>query len=433
MDKRYLKIYSSQNDYENNWLNDLEEPHVVLLSDNETVIYKSKEEKEIDYSTQYFTLEAIEDTEFSFTIGTGLELPFENDICFYSVDDCQTWNELAENTATPTIKQGEKISFKGTYKNDTSSSCKFTSTSKFNVYGNAMSLIYGDDFIGQTNLEGKDYCFDSLFFQNTNLLSAENLILPATTLAERCYNMMFYGCTSLTTAPELPATTLAISCYIQMFSNCTSLTTAPELPATTLASSCYQGMFYNCTSLTIAPELLATTLAEWCYIYMFQGCTSLTTAPELPATTLAISCYSSMFQGCTSLTTAPELPATTLSNNCYQGMFYKCTELTTAPELPATTLAIGCYQSMFYNCTSLTTAPELLATTLTSDCYDYMFNGCSKLNYIKALFTTKPSITYTFNWVNGVASNGTFVKNANATWDVTGNNGIPNGWTVETA
>ena len=62
---------------------------------------------------------------------------------------------------------------------------------------------------------------------------------------------MFYGCTSLTTAPSLPATTLAQDCYIAMFYNCTSLTTVPELPATTLASYCYQSMFYNCTSLKV--------------------------------------------------------------------------------------------------------------------------------------------------------------------------------------
>jgi hypothetical protein len=49
------------------------------------------------------------------------------------------------------------------------------------------------------------------------------------------------------------------------------------------------------------------------------------------------------------------------------------------------------------------------------------------------MFTTTPSTTYTYNWVAGVASTGTFVKNASATWDVSGVNGIPSGWTVETA
>lgn len=59
-----------------------------------------------------------------------------------------------------------------------------------------------------------------------------------------------------------------------------------------------------------------------------------------------------------------------------------------------------------------------------------MFQDCTSLNYIKANFTTTPSSTYTNNWVNNVAPTGTFVKNHNASWDVTGNNGVPTGWTV---
>ena len=61
---------------------------------------------------------------------------------------------------------------------------------------------------------------------------------------------MFKGCTSLTQAPELPATTLADYCYEQMFRGCTSLIIAPELPATTLKTHCYSNMFYGCTSLS---------------------------------------------------------------------------------------------------------------------------------------------------------------------------------------
>ena len=225
---------------------------------------------------------------------------------------------------------------------------------------------------------------------------------------------------------------LANYCYQGMFQNCTSLMTATELPATSLANYCYANMFQNCTSLTTAPELPATELGQYCYNYMFNGCSSLTSAPELPATTLLTYCYANMFQNCTSLTTAPTLPATTLAINCYQSMFQGCTSLTTAPELPATTLAINCYYSMFQGCTSLMTAPELPATTLVSRCYQQMFYDCASLNYIKALFTTTPSSSYTNNWVYDVAPTGTFVKADADTWDVTGTNGVPNGWTVFT-
>jgi hypothetical protein len=88
---------------------------------------------------------------------------------------------------------------------------------------------------------------------------------------------------------------------------------------------------------------------------------------------------------------------------------------------------------MFGNCTALTEAPELLAETLANNCYSYMFYNCTNLNYIKAMFITYPSSTYTSNWVYGVSATGTFVKNSAASWTTTGVNGIPTGWTVQTA
>ena len=122
--------------------------------------------------------------------------------------------------------------------------------------------------------------------------------LPVETLSEYCYAVMFYGCTSLTTAPELPATTLAEHCYSYMFEGCTSLTTAPSiLPATTLAEYCYPGMFNGCSSLTTAPELPATTLANDCYEYMFNGCSSLNSITMLATDISASNCLSNWVDG----------------------------------------------------------------------------------------------------------------------------------------
>lgn len=101
--------------------------------------------------------------------------------------------------------------------------------------------------------------------------------------------------------------------------------------------------------------------------------------------------------------------------------------------LPATTLAARCYDTMFKGCSSLTTAPELPATTLVNFCYTAMFNDCTNLSYIKAMFTTAPSIVYTPNWVKNVKATGTFVKNSAATWNSTGVHSVPTGWTIETA
>lgn len=152
---------------------------------------------------------------------------------------------------------------------------KFSATGNFDVEGNVMSLYYGDNFIGQTNLTGKNYAFKWLFDSITKVVNAKNLSLPATTLSNNCYMNMFQGCTSLVTVPKLPATTLAESCYGGMFLYCVNLTTAPELPATTLMGGCYMSMFENCTSLTTAPELPVTVLVASCYRQMFRNCTNL--------------------------------------------------------------------------------------------------------------------------------------------------------------
>ena len=358
------------------------------------------------------------------------------------------------------VNTGDKIRFRGSntsYSDNASSYSTFgSSTASFEVEGNIMSLINPTNFATATTL-GSKYTFNGLFNGCTGLTSAENLVLPATTLAEgcyysmftncakltkapkelpsdtlktNCYAQMFWNCKSLTKVPKLSATKLATYCYSSMFTNCTSLTTATELPATTLATNCYNSMFKGCSSLTTAPALPATTLAQYCYGSMFKGCTSLTTAPELPATTLEYQCYNSMFYGCTKLTQAPALPATTLANRCYYYMFEGCSSLTTASELPATTLAQDCYNSMFSNCASLTTAPELPAEILDSGCYSYMFYGCTKLKYIKCLATDISATNCTYNWVNGVASTGTFVKAAVIESWTTGDSGIPTRWTV---
>lgn len=153
--------------------------------------------------------------------------------------------------------------------------------------------------------------------------------------------------------------------------------------------------------------------------------------------TIPNSAFHSLFLNCTALTKAPELPALTIGQNSYTYMFKGCTNLVQGPSiLPALTLQMACYAGMFFGCSKLTTAPILPAINLGSNCYDTMFSGCSSLNYIKAMFTTIPSTSYTRYWVENVSQTGTFVMNAAAEWDpedYRGVNGIPEGWTVETA
>ena len=425
---------------------------------------------EIDWSNTYFTFQALDSGWFK-NANRAME---------YSLDKGKTWTTLAANTNSPTVSKGKYIMWRCTL-NQGEQVGSFQGQKQFDVMGNAMSLIFGDNFQGKDDLTGYNSVLYKLFNDYTGVVSAENMYLPAMTLSEGCYKQMFERCSSLTTPPKLPATTLANSCYMNMFAECTRLTSTPELPATTLAPYCYQSMFYR-LRLSTPPALPATTLAEgcystmfqqaWittapslpankmekncysrmfreshvtqailpamelaenCYLYMFEGCTSLITAPALPATTLAKECYYGMFKRCTNLVNAPVLPTTTMAQSAYGEMFRNCTSLITAPVLPATTLAFFCYQYMFDGCTSLVNAPELPAQVMQYRCYNSMFSGCTNLNYIKAMFTTEPGTNYTNNWVDGVSATGTFVKNSAATWNVSGVNGIPEGWTIQTA
>lgn len=277
-------------------------PIIVQPSPGFTVSVKPKP----SFKDQYFTVEMLEDGDLSYY---ALQSDVAGKTISYSTDNGESWTDITsttDQTAFGTFSAGDKILFKGTnnsYGVNASKSNAITSlTATINVYGNIMSLIYGDNFVGQTSFPSDTSYNLCYLFMESMIVDASNLILPVTTLTEGCYK--------------------------QMFNNCTSLTQAPELPATILAERC----------------------------------------------------YSAMFRGC---------------------------DIIKAPELPATALANDCYQSMFF--------------------------GCTNLNYIKAMFTTTPGMEYTDSWVSGVSSTGTFVKNSAATWNVTGENGIPAGWTVETA
>ena len=116
-------------------------------------------------------------------------------------------------------------------------------------------------------------------------------------------------------------------------------------------------------------------------------------------------------------------------NGCYESMLSNCDRLISAPLLPFMNLTNNCYDKMFYYCKSLTNAPVLPATTLKECCYYEMFRGCTVLNNVTCL-ASDPSVNFaTDNWLESVASNGTFTKAAGVTWS-TGASGIPSGWTV---
>ena len=350
---------------------------------------------EHDYSQDYFTIESLEDGNsitcvYNAPSGSSTPSPissantqYMNDI-YYSYNNGVTWQSTATATfKTWVLNAGEKVLLKTTYSRfalGESNYNSFTSTKNINVSGNILSLIFGDNFQNASAVRA-NWGFSKLFMNCTTLINAKDLVLPATNLTSYCYDSMFYGCSSLVSAPKLPATTLAGGCYRRMFVGCKKVTTAPNLPATTLEGSCYQSMFQSCISLKTIPTFTVSTVGPASCYYMFAYCNHLQNASMI------------------------HLDATALADSCYQGMFLCCTRLTSAPILPAITLADSSYAGMFDSCTSLKTIVCLAKNITFEECLYY--------------------------WVYRLGTTGTFYKNSTMSSWPTGVSGIPTGWTVE--
>jgi hypothetical protein len=138
-----------------------------------------------------------------------------------------------------------------------------------------MSMLFGDNASTNFSLDGYDYAFYRLFYNNTNIRNVSKTFLPAMALSNNCYSNMFRGCSNLIEAPDLPALTLSSYAYYLMFYGCSSMTDSPNIMATTLAYQCCYYMFGNCSSLINGPDLFATALTSYCYYYMFSNCQNL--------------------------------------------------------------------------------------------------------------------------------------------------------------
>ena len=279
--------------------------------------------------------------------GASVRFGVDTDVATNGVEystDGSSWAAYTPYAAITLENVGDRVMFRGnnaTYSDESgNNSSTFTCDKPCYVYGNIMSLITPTGFEKATTLTAP-YTFQYLFDYNSNIdiHPIQKLLLPATTLTEKCYYCMFRSCYGLTKAPELPAMTMAKACYSKMFHNCTALEEAPYLPATTLADDCYSEMFAICSSLKTPPAIL-------------------------PATTLAGSCYNKMFSHCTNLERAPYLPATQLIGACYYMMFYDCAKIN----------SITC-----------------LATNFDGDCIDYWVFGVAS----SGTFTKASSATWT--------------------------------------
>lgn len=181
----------------------------------------------------------------------------------YVSTDKINWTKITTSSAQQTIatlNTGDKLYLYGF---DTSYGYNtFNFSKNCYVYGNIMSLFYGQEFVGQTTVTG-DHACTQLFKDNAHLLShpSKQLVLPIVNFIlndswKRTYKAAFI--------------------YKYMFQNCTALVRAPEIYLSHANSEECYGMFKGCTSLEVFPYAFnCGTLGGSPYKYMFDGCTSL--------------------------------------------------------------------------------------------------------------------------------------------------------------
>lgn len=116
------------------------------------------------------------------------------------------------------------------------------------------------------------------------------------------------------------------------------------------------------------------------------------------------------------------------------GLFSGCVNLIKGPRMfSSRTLEQLNAKNMFDGCISLTEAPLILMDgwvvgTAVYTSLEYMFRGCTSLSKIVELMPSFPT-SYATSWVSGVASEGTYILNANQY--TRSSTYLPVGWQVK--
>ena len=247
-----------------------------------------------DYSLEYFTIESLVDNN-EVKIWRGQNSAPTNFDIEYSLDSGTTW--VGTNSATTSVtivNSGDTMLLRASaskWANSYSAHTSIACSGNYIVYGNIMSLLYGDSYIDKVSFTN-DFTLAGVFWANmsrsgsdtgtattnTTLISAENLILPATTLRSNCYNGMFRGCVGLEYPPkELPAPVVTTAAYSSMFDECYNLRTIPNIKATSVTDKENFRRMFRVQNTSVNPRLTEVhlphieTLVTQSFQELFKG------------------------------------------------------------------------------------------------------------------------------------------------------------------
>ena len=325
----------------------------------------------------YFTItnpDATDDLTITLT-RTGLTV-----ISMEVSDDNETWTAWREtnNIRTYTLSPGETVYMRGGY------------------YGKAnINEYHRFGFDGDATFGGSLTALLRSDWNDNDLVSYQ-------------FYRLFYGCTSLTTAPTLYSNGgHGRNCYYSTFEGCTGLLHSPEWAnLETVPTYSFTNTFKGCTGLKKTIDMSHCKTING-FGGTYENCTGIDTPPDLSnVTNIGTSGLADCFSGCTGLTSVPDLSnVTTMGSFALASCFYGCTSLTTGVDLRnITTVYIRFAMNCYYGCTALTTVYTPNIDTWDTDLF--------------------------LDWLVGVAASGTIYKPAALTIPE-GASGLPSGWVTE--
>ena len=307
----------------------------------------------------------------------------------YSTNDGASWTSSSAASVAMSVSAGQRLMVRRLTGNYANGIGIITISQPCLVYGNVHSLFgFRNKLTGSFGNSG----YYELFKDQTNLRNHgfRNICIVPVDGTDKAldmsnmFNSMFYGCSSLTTAPVLDFSNLNTSSVWGM-------------------SNMFRSMFYGCSSLTTAPVL---------------DFSNFNTSNVQDMSNM----FCSMFYGCSSLTTAPVLDFSNFNTSNVIDMF-------------------NMFSSMFYGCSSLTIAPVLDFSNWNTSGYmnsmfSSMFSGCGNLNAVKMKLTNTTILGGTSrftDFLKGANTTGTLTVSSGTTnyWNAIKTAGyIPSGWTI---
>lgn len=191
----------------------------------------------------------------------------------YSLDGVNWTSYDFTNLPTVSLNPNQNLYLRGTkFTPPTAALVNFTINfnKSYSVFGNLLSIKNYNTMTTETTIGTKT--FNSLFYEQTNLISAENLNFGnVSSVGNSSFYYFFYGCSGLVKLPDFSniITSTDTSSFREAFENCSSLVQGADFSnVTTVGNGFLYGAYKGCTHISNVTtpniqDLNTTYLTEW--------------------------------------------------------------------------------------------------------------------------------------------------------------------------